>query len=417
MSTVAYRDHQLHIEQCAITGLVEKWGTPLYVYSQQAITQAYLAFENALNPLPHQLCYAVKANHNLSILKLIASLGAYFDIVSGGELARLQAAGIDPKRVLFAGVGKAEREIEQALRLGIHCFNVESEAELVCLSRIAQHLQCQAPFALRINPDVDAHTHPHMATGLKDNKFGISLPEARALYQTAAKSPHLKILGVSCHLGSQITSIPPYQAALDILLQFVTELAQQGITLHHLDLGGGFGIPYRPTDQVPSIAEFMAAIKAKLAHTPCTLFLEPGRSLVGPAGALITRCLYLKQAAAKQFVIVDTGMHHLLRPALYAAYHPILPVIEKPGAPMACYDVVGPICETADTLAAARELPLLVQDDLLLIAQAGAYGMVMSSHYNSHPRPAEVLVSGNSARLIRIRESMHDAFAHELGLE
>ncbi len=417
MKFFTYYNHQLHIEQCTITTLVEKWGTPLYLYSQQAITEAYTAFDNALHPLSHQICYAVKANHNLSILKLLASLGAYFDIVSGGELARLQAASIAPNRILFAGVGKTEQEIAHALQLGIHCFNVESEAELSCLTRIAQHLQCKAPFALRINPDVDAHTHPHMATGLKDNKFGIALPQALNLYQSAAKSPYLKILGLSCHLGSQITSLTPYQAALDILLAFMDTLTQKGIMLQHIDIGGGFGIPYRPTDQVPSIAEFMTAIKNKLSGLPCKLYLEPGRSLVGAAGALATRCLYVKSTPTKQFAIVDTGMHHLLRPALYTAYHPILPVSEPQNTATMPYDVVGPICETADVLASARELPLLSPGDLLLITQAGAYGMVMSSHYNSHPRPAEVLVSGNQARLIRVRENIHDAFAHELGLE
>ncbi len=417
MKFFTYHNHQLHIEQCAVTELVKKWGTPLYLYSQQAITDAYTDFENALHPLAHQICYAVKANHNLSILRLLSSLGAYFDIVSGGELARLQAAGIAPSRVLFAGVGKTEQEIAHALRLGIHCFNVESEAELSCLMRVAQHLQCKAPFALRINPDVDAHTHPHMATGLKDNKFGISLTQALSLYQSAAQSPYLKILGLSCHLGSQITSLTPYQSALDILLRFIDTLTQQGIMLQHVDIGGGFGIPYRPTDQVPSIAEFMTVIKNKLLGLRCKLYIEPGRSLVGAAGALATRCLYVKPTPTKQFAIVDTGMHHLLRPALYTAYHPILPVSEPQSTATISYEVVGPICETADVLAAARELPPLSPGDLLLIMQTGAYGMVMSSHYNSHPRPAEVLVTGNRARLIRIRENIHDGFAHELGLE
>lgn len=417
MTLFSYRNHQLHVEQCSVTELVEKWGSPLYLYSQQTIIDAYHAFEHALHPLSHRICYAVKANHNLSILKLLASLGAYFDIVSGGELARLQTAGIAPNRILFAGVGKTEQEIAQALKLGIHCFNVESEAELNCLIRIAQHLQCQAPFTLRINPDVDAQTHPHMITGLKDNKFGISLPQALTLYRTAAQSPHLKILGVSCHIGSQITTLTPYQSALTVLLDFINQLSQQNITLQHIDLGGGFGIPYRPSDQVPSIPEFMSAIKAQLSRSPYTVYLEPGRSLVGAAGALATRCLYTKSTPTKQFAIVDTGMHHLLRPALYTAYHPILPVTAPQDTAVMPYDIVGPICETADVLASARELPSLSPGDLLLIMQAGAYGMVMSSHYNSHPRPAEVLVTGKQARLIRLRENIHDAFAHELGLE
>lgn len=404
-------DNELYSEDLSLTQIASTFGTPSYVYSKAALTQAYADFIAAFAGRDMLVCYAVKANSNLAILGLFAQLGAGFDIVSAGELARVLAAGGDPRKVVFSGVGKRAEEMRAALRHNILCFNVESEPELMRLNAVAKELGVRAPLSLRVNPDVDPKTHPYIATGLKQNKFGIAFEEARALYHKARSLPGLDIVGIDCHIGSQITDIAPFVDALNKVLQLADELASDGITLHHIDLGGGIGIRYK--DEKPIIlSDYAATLTARLEGRPHRLIFEPGRSFVGNAGLLLTRVEYLKRGGERHFAIVDAAMNDFLRPALYDAYHEIAAVKARPNTPPALYDVVGPVCESGDFLARARMLAV-EPGDLLAVLSTGAYGSVMSSNYNTRPRPAEVMIDGATAHLIRARESLPDLYSHE----
>jgi diaminopimelate decarboxylase len=394
-----------------LSDIAREFGTPCYVYSRAAIESAFRAFDAGLAGVDHLVCYAVKANSNLAILDLLARLGAGFDIVSGGELARVLAAGGAPSRVIFSGVGKSEEEIAGALEAGIRCFNVESEPELERIEAIARRLGRRAPVSLRINPDVDARTHPYISTGMAGNKFGI--PHARALeaYRHAARLPHLEVVGIDCHIGSQILDTGPLEQALERVLDLTRALAAEGLRLRHLDLGGGFGIRYRD-ETPPDIAAYCAKLAARLRGQGYEVLLEPGRAIVGNAGVLLTRIEYLKTDKAKRFAVVDASMSELIRPALYEAWHDIVPVREGEPRARETYDVVGPVCESSDVLGHDRALAVAT-GDLLAILSAGAYGMVMASNYNSRPRPAEVLVDGTHAHLVRERETTASLFALE----
>jgi diaminopimelate decarboxylase len=408
------RDGILHAENLPLTDLADQYGSPLYVYSRAALQEAWRRYDSAIAGRNALICYGVKANSNLAVLHEFQQLGAGFDIVSGGELARVLAAGAAPGRIVFSGVGKQGWEIRKALAAGIKCFNVESAAELERLADMAQEMGVRAPVSLRVNPDVDARTHPYISTGLKENKFGIDIQQAPALYRQAQQMSGLEIVGVDCHIGSQITEISPYLDALDKLLALIDALAADGITLRHLDLGGGLGIRY--TDETPPhpaelLNPVFAALQARgLDHLQ--IILEPGRSLVGNAGVLLTRVEYLKYSDVRNFAIVDAAMNDLMRPALYQAWHDVVPVQPRTGTRTDTYDIVGPICESGDWLAKDRELPL-EQGDLLAILSAGAYGFSMSSQYNTRPRAAEVLVDGSQHWLIRPRETVQELYAHE----
>lgn len=405
-----YRASRLHAEDVPLTDIAQAVGTPCYVYSRRALTEAYQSFDQAFAGQPHLLCYAVKANPNLAILNLFARLGAGFDIVSGGELARVLAAGGDAKRVVFSGVGKTVAEMRAALEAGILCFNVESESELERLNQVAGEMDCCAPVSLRVNPDVDPKTHPYISTGLKESKFGVEYGLAFELYQRAAAMPHLAVRGIDCHIGSQITEVSPFLAALDKVLDLVDRLQAQEIVIEHLDLGGGVGIRYR--DETPiSIAQYAQAVQLRMAGRSLKLLLEPGRALVGNAAGLLTRVEFLKPGATKSFAVVDAAMNDLMRPALYDAYHEILPVAPHSGSQQV-YDVVGPVCESGDFLGKNRYL-VLAPDDLLLILSAGAYGMSMSSNYNTRARAAEVMVDGEQMFLVRKREEIAQLYALE----
>ncbi len=400
----------LHVEALPLTDLAERFGTPCYVYSKAAITASFAEFEQAFASLRPLICYAVKANGNLGILSLLARLGAGFDIVSGGELSRVLAAGGDPGKVVFSGVGKTSDEMAQALRAGVLCFNVESAAELERLSQVASNLGVRAPVSLRVNPDVDPGTHPYIATGLKESKFGVAYADALALYQRAAGLPGIQVNGIDCHIGSQITELSPFVAALEKILLLVDQLAQSGIQLHHLDLGGGVGIRYR--DETPiDLKDYAREVAARLKGFGGRLLLEPGRRIIGNGGLLLTRVEYLKTSATHRFTIVDAAMNDLIRPSLYEAWHEILPVTENT-VPAVITDVVGPVCETGDILGRARKLAV-AQGDLLAILSAGAYGASMGSNYNARPRPPEILVDGDRAHLIRRRESIKDLYRDE----
>ena len=401
----------LRVEGVALSAIAARFGTPAYVYSAQALRTAYTAYTSAFASHDTLVCYAMKANSNLAILRLFAEMGAGFDIVSGGELARVLAAGGNPGKVVFSGVGKTAVEIEAALAAGIKCFNVESENELQRLNTIAKAHGVQAPVSLRVNPDVDAQTHPYISTGLKENKFGIAHEQTRAVYQRAAALSHLRVVGIDCHIGSQLTEIAPFVEALDKVLLLIEQLASDGITLHHLDIGGGLGIRYAE-ETPPAVHDYAQALLRTLGDRPLQLLLEPGRSLVGNAGLLLTSVEYLKHAPAKNFAIVDAAMNDLMRPALYDAFHEVVPVQARSGV-SAEYDLVGPICETGDFLARARQL-VLQEGDLLAILSAGAYGMSMSSNYNTRPRAAEILVDGEQAQLVRPRETVAELIAGEL---
>ena len=405
-----YRDGRLYLEQTALEDVAAQFGTPCYVYSHAALTQAYQAFEHALSVRPHLICYAVKANSNLAILNVFAKLGAGFDIVSGGELQRVLAAGGDASKVVFSGVGKTAAEMRQALEAGILCFNVESAAELQRLNEIAGQSGKVAPVSLRVNPDVDAKTHPYISTGLKQNKFGVAYDEALALYRHARTLPHLKICGIDCHIGSQLTEVSPFVAAIEKVLQLVDALAAEGIVLEHIDLGGGLGICY-DDETPPAIGEYVSALLSALNGRTEKLILEPGRVLVGNAGALLTRVEYLKPGEEKNFAIVDAAMNDLMRPALYDAYHEIVAVTQN-SLPAQRYEIVGPICETGDFLGHARDLSI-APNALLAVLSAGAYGMSMASNYNTRPRAAEVMVAGEKTYLVRERESVSSLFAGE----
>lgn len=394
----------------ALDTLAERFGTPLYVYSRQALESAYQAYTQALAATPHLICYAVKANSSLAILNLFARLGTGFDIVSGGELARVLAAGGDPGKVVFSGVGKTEDEMRTALEVGILCFNVESVSELHRLNRVAGELDKVAPVSFRVNPDVDPKTHPYISTGLKENKFGVPIADAPALYRLAASLPNLEITGIDCHIGSQLTDLSPLADAADRVMALVDALTAEGIALHHIDLGGGVGIRYHD-ETPPDLAAYGHVLAARFAGRHEKLLLEPGRSLVGNAGLLLTRVEYLKPGEGKNFAIVDAAMNDLMRPALYEAYHEIVAVNER-AVPAKRYDIVGPICETGDFLGFARDLAI-EEGDLLALLSAGAYGMSMASNYNSRPRAAEVLIDKNEIHLIRERETQDGMMAGE----
>ncbi|MFN3750133.1 MAG: diaminopimelate decarboxylase [Thiobacillus sp.] len=410
MNTLHRIDGRLYLEGVALDTLAERFGTPLYVYSRAALESAYRAYAEAFAATPHLICYAVKANSSLAILNLFARLGAGFDIVSGGELARVLAAGGDAGKVVFSGVGKTAAEMRAALEAGILCFNVESESELHRLDRVAGELGKIAPVSFRVNPDVDPKTHPYISTGLKENKFGVAIAEAPRLYRLAASLPHLRITGIDCHIGSQLTDLSPLADAADRVLALVDALAAEGITLDHIDLGGGVGIRYRD-ETPPDLAAYGRVLAQKFAGRREKLVLEPGRSLVGNAGLLLTRVEYLKPGEDKNFAIVDAAMNDLMRPALYEAYHDIVPV-QLRNAPAKCYDIVGPVCETGDFIGFARDLAI-EEGDLLAILSAGAYGMSMASNYNSRPRAAEILVDKNEINLVRERESVDGMMAGE----
>ncbi len=408
----AYRAGVLCAEQVSLEEIARQFGTPCYVYSRAVIEGNLAQFSAALAGRRSLIAYSVKANSNLAVLALLARLGAGFDIVSGGELARVLAAGGDPRKLVFSGVGKSEAEIEQALRAGILCLNLESEAELERVAAAAARLGVRAPIAFRVNPDVDAKTHRHISTGQKDNKFGVAYADAERAYRAAAQHKSVDLVGIGCHIGSQMASAAPFIDAAARILALTERLARAGIELSHIDLGGGFGIRYRNENPAP-IAEFLGGALGVLAGRKEMLIVDPGRSIVGEAGILLTRVEYLKPGESKNFVVVDAAMNDLIRPALYDAWHEVRQVRETESAAAAgVYDIVGPICESTDVLARDRELAVR-PDSLLAVMTAGAYGMAMSSNYNTRPRPAEVMVSGGRATLIRERETVNQLFAAE----
>ncbi|GGE57940.1 diaminopimelate decarboxylase [Halopseudomonas oceani] len=411
MTAFEYRNGELYAEGVALSAIAAQYDTPCFVYSRAAIEQAYGAWDSALDGIPHLVCFAVKANSNLGVLNLLARRGAGFDIVSGGELERVLAAGGEPSRIVFSGLGKTAAEMRRALEVGIHCFNVESAAELERLQQVAAELNVKAPISLRVNPDVDAKTHPYISTGLKENKFGIDIAQALAVYRRAAELSHIDICGVDCHIGSQLTDDTPFIDALQRLLQLIDSLAAEGITIRHLDLGGGLGVTYR--DEVPpSPGAYLAKVREALADRDLTLLVEPGRSIVANAGVLLTRVNLLKPTEHKNFAIIDSAMNDLIRPALYSAWMGIDPVKPRSDVAVQTWDLVGPICETGDFLGKDRELAL-AEGDLLVVRSAGAYGFVMSSNYNTRPRAAEVLVDGEVTHLVRRRETVSELLAGE----
>lgn len=410
MSVLSMNHGGLWMESVSLETIANTYGTPCYVYSRQAITAAYLAYAGALGDHAGLICYAVKANSNLGVLNVLAKLGAGFDIVSMGELERVLAAGGAAHKVVFSGVGKTAAEMARALDLGVFCFNVESTAELLRLSAVASECGKTARISLRVNPDVDANTHPYISTGLKENKFGIAIDSALAVYEQAAQLPGIEISGLDCHIGSQLTQLAPFMDALERLLGLVDALANKGIHVHHLDLGGGLGVTYKD-ETPPAIGDYLAAVKARLAGRDLALLFEPGRSIVGNAGALLTRVEYLKPTTEKNFAIIDAAMNDLIRPALYQAWQDIVPVRPRSG-PTALWDIVGPVCETGDFLGKQRELALEA-GDLLAVKSSGAYGFVMSSNYNTRPRAAEVMVDGDKVHLVRARETLAELFQHE----
>ncbi len=410
MQAFTSRDGQLFAEGVALSAIAERFGTPTYVYSRAHIEAQYRAYADALAGMPHLVCFAVKANSNLGVLNVLARLGAGFDIVSRGELERVLAAGGEPGKIVFSGVGKTRDDMRRALEVGVHCFNVESVDELERLQLVAAELGKTASISLRVNPDVDAGTHPYISTGLKENKFGIDIEQAPAVYARAAELANLRIVGVDCHIGSQLTSLPPFLDALERLLALVDQLAAQGIQIQHLDLGGGLGVQYRD-EQPPLAGDYIAAVRERLKGRELALVFEPGRSIVANAGVLLTRVEYLKHTAHKDFAIVDAAMNDLIRPALYQAWMDVTPVQPRDGQARH-YDLVGPICETGDFLAKGREL-VLAEGDLLAVRSAGAYGFVMSSNYNTRGRAAEVLVDGEQTFEVRRRETLAELYAGE----
>ncbi|NVD08187.1 diaminopimelate decarboxylase [Vibrio sp. JPW-9-11-11] len=404
-------DGQLWAEGVALTELAQQFGTPLYVYSRATLERHWHAFDKSVGEHPHLVCYAVKANSNLGVLNALARLGSGFDIVSGGELERVIAAGGEPSKVVFSGVGKTEAEMKRALELGIKCFNVESEPELERLNKVAGELGVKAPISLRINPDVDANTHPYISTGLRDNKFGIAFDRAPAVYQFAASLENLTVKGIDCHIGSQLTDIDPFIDATDRLLALIDDLKAQGITIEHLDVGGGLGVVYRD-ELPPEPSDYAKALLGRLTnHQDLELIFEPGRAIAANAGLLLTKVEFLKHTEHKNFAIIDAAMNDLMRPALYQAWQDIVPVTPRDGEALT-YDLVGPICETGDFLGKDRAL-VLQENDLLAVRSAGAYGFVMSSNYNTRCRAAEVMVDGNQAHLVRQREELSSLWALE----
>lgn len=412
MDHFIYRNQELFVEDVAIEAIAQTYGTPTYVYSRATIERHWHAFDKAAGSHPHLICYAVKANSNLGVLNVLAKLGSGFDIVSGGELARVIQAGGDPTKVVFSGVGKTEQEIAYALMQGIKCFNVESEAELSRINAVAGELGKVAPISLRVNPDVDAKTHPYISTGLKANKFGIERERAVEVYQKAASMPNLNIVGMDCHIGSQLTDLAPFTDALERLLVLIDELAEAGIHIQHLDVGGGLGVTYKD-EQPPHPDQYAQVLAEKLvSRTDLTLIFEPGRAIMANAGVLITKVEFLKQGEEKNFAIVDAAMNDLLRPALYSAWQEIIPVKLANQATKTVYDVVGPICETGDFLGKDRALSI-EPNDLLVVRSAGAYGFAMASNYNSRCRAAEVMVDGDEIHLVRERETLEDLWRGE----
>ena len=412
MDFFQYKNEQLYVEDLPVKQLAEEFGTPLYIYSRATLERHWHAFDSALGKHPHLICYAVKANSNIGILNVMAKLGSGFDIVSQGELERVLAAGGEASKVVFSGVAKSRAEIMRALEVGIRCFNVESIAELHHINQIAGEMGKVAPISLRVNPDVDAHTHPYISTGLKENKFGVSVDEAREVYKLAATLPHVKITGMDCHIGSQLTELQPFLDAADRLIRLIEQLKEDGITLKHLDLGGGLGVTY--TDETPPHpSDYAAALLNKLKnYKDLEIILEPGRAIAANAGILVAKVQYLKSNESRNFAITDTGMNDMIRPALYEAYMNIIEIDRTLEREKAIYDVVGPVCETSDFLGKQRELAI-AEGDYIAQRSAGAYGASMSSNYNSRPRTAEVLVDGNKAHLIRRRESLSELWALE----
>ncbi|MFA0087284.1 diaminopimelate decarboxylase [Vibrio sp. 10N.286.49.C2] len=397
-------DGQLWAENTSLTQLAEQYGTPLYVYSRATLERHWNAFDKSVGEHPHLVCYAVKANSNLGVLNTLARLGSGFDIVSGGELERVIAAGGNPAKVVFSGVGKTAQEMRRALELGIKCFNVESEPELERLNQVASELDVIAPISLRINPDVDAHTHPYISTGLRDNKFGIAFERAPDVYKFAQGLSHLSVQGIDCHIGSQLTDIAPFIDATDRLLALIDQLGEDGIHIRHLDVGGGLGVVYRD-ELPPQPSDYAKALLARLDNHPeLELIFEPGRAIAANAGVLLTKVEFLKHTEHKNFAIVDAAMNDLMRPALYQAWQDIIPVAPREGDALS-YDLVGPICETGDFIGKDRAL-VLEQNDLLAVRSAGAYGFVMSSNYNTRPRVAEIMVDGDRSHLVRQRETL-----------
>ena len=412
MDFFQYKNEQLYVEDLPVKQLAEEFGTPLYIYSRATLERHWHAFDSALGEHPHLICYAVKANSNIGILNVMAKLGSGFDIVSQGELERVLAAGGEASKVVFSGVAKSRAEIMRALEVGIRCFNVESVAELHHINQIAGEIGKVAPISLRVNPDVDAHTHPYISTGLKENKFGVSVDEAREVYKLAATLPHVKITGMDCHIGSQLTELQPFLDATDRLIRLIEQLKEDGITLKHLDLGGGLGVTY--TDETPPHpSDYAAALLNKLKdYEDLEIILEPGRAIAANAGILVAKVQYLKSNESRNFAITDTGMNDMIRPALYEAYMNIIEIDRTLEREKTIYDVVGPVCETSDFLGKQRELAI-AEGDYIVQRSAGAYGASMSSNYNSRPRTAEVLVDGDKAHLIRRRENLSELWALE----
>ena len=412
MDFFQYKNNQLMAENLPVKQLAEQFGTPLYIYSKATLERHWHAFDNAFGEHPHLVCFAVKSNPNIAILNVMAKLGSGFDIVSQGELERVLAAGGDAAKVVFSGVAKSHQEIARALEVNIRCFNVESEAELLRINQIAGDMGKIAPISLRVNPDVDAHTHPYISTGLKENKFGVSVEQAREVYKLAATLPNIKIVGMDCHIGSQLTELQPFLDAVDRLIVLMEQLKQDGIHLKHLDLGGGLGVTY--TDETPPHpTDYVKALWEKLsAFSELEIIVEPGRAITANAGILVTKVEYLKSNESRNFAIVDAGMNDMIRPALYQAYMNILEIDRTLAREEKMYDVVGPICETSDFLGKQRKLAI-AEGDYLAQRSAGAYGASMSSNYNSRPRTAEVMVEGDKAHLIRRREALNELWQLE----
>ncbi len=410
MNHFHYKNNELYAEQVSLNQIADSIGSPCYVYSRQALEQHWQAFDQAFGEHPHLICYAVKANSNLAVLNVLAQLGAGFDIVSQGELERVLRAGGDPSKVVFSGVGKQAQEMQRALEVGVYCFNVESEAELETLSQVAAAMGKVAPISLRVNPDVDAQTHPYISTGLKENKFGIDIDRAIAVFQRAAELPNIKVTGIDCHIGSQLTSVTPFMDALDRLLERIDELASHGIELDHIDIGGGLGVRYRE-EQPPTPGAYVNALLEKLGSRKFKILMEPGRAIAANAGIMLTRVQLLKSTEVKHFAVVDGAMNDLIRPSLYSAWQNIIAVNPRSGESQH-YDIVGPVCETGDFLGKDRELNIEA-GDLLAVCSAGAYGFVMSSNYNTRNRAAEVMVDGEHFYIVRRRETYDDQLALE----
>lgn len=406
MDHFSFRDGSLHAEDVPLSEIAARFGTPVYVYSRATLTRHFQAFDQAMGDLPNLICYAVKANSNLAVLQVLERLGAGFDIVSGGELDRVLRAGADGARVVFSGVGKTETEMRQALTVGIRCFNVESEPELERLNRVAMAMNKRAPVSFRVNPDVDPKTHPYISTGLKENKFGVDIATAERLYLKAAQMTGIEVVGMGCHIGSQLLDLAPFLDALDRMLSLIERLGTQGVRLHHIDVGGGLGVRYRD-EQPPDPAALVAAIRPKLEASGLEVMMEPGRAIAGNAGVLLSKVEYLKPAGGKQFCVVDAAMNDLLRPSLYQAWQEIVPVRQRSDIEAQTYDVVGPVCESGDWLGRDRSLAV-APGDLLAVRTAGAYAFSMASNYNSRPRVAEVMVDGRQVHLVRARETYDD---------